>query len=339
MTEQFGRQVELVVDYNYQSITKDLEYHLTGWSFTDNMSGSADDLSIRVEDTDAVWSGPYMPRKGDWLQANIYFRYFREKHDKMKLGQFEIDEIELYSDPATVNIKGLSIPETSAIRGERKSKAWEKTNLKNIASDIAKKNGMKLYFDSAENPEYDRMDQGGETDISFLMRICIDAGLCLKVANRQVVIFDERKYERMETKGKIEKGHPSIKRYSARSTINKVYRACRVHYMDPMNKQKIDYTFTPPNAPKTGRVLIINEQVSNIKEAQKLAKARLRQENKEANVFSIVFTDFHPFFASTTWDLKGFGGFDGKYIITKSTFEESNGLEITVDFRKCLEGY
>jgi uncharacterized protein len=337
MDKLYGRRVDLEIEYDNVSISTDLRPFLEGWTYTDNLSGAADDLSIRLEDSQGLWSSSWMPKKGAMLKSSMIYKYFSKKLE-MKMGQFEVDEIELYSDPSSVVVKGLSVPTSSSFREER-TKAWEKTTLKNIATEIAKRHKLKLLFDVAENPDYDRIDQASESDSAFLMRICKDAGLCLKVSNKQLIIFDERKYESYPSKGNIEKGHPSIIKYSGRTSVSGAYRGCRVYYMDPIKRKKIDYTFTPKNAPKTGRILVVNEQVSSLKEAQKLAKNRLREANKDADIFSITFTGFYPYYAGASWDLKKFGEFDGKYIITSATFEQGSGITVTLDLRKCLEGY
>ncbi|UTW68693.1 hypothetical protein KHA80_14465 [Anaerobacillus sp. HL2] len=44
-----------------------------------------------------------------------------------------------------------------------------------------------------KNPEYDRIEQTEQTDLQFMTKLCNDAGLCLKVSNQSVVVFDEGK--------------------------------------------------------------------------------------------------------------------------------------------------
>ncbi|MFP3360347.1 hypothetical protein R0K17_23825, partial [Planococcus sp. SIMBA_143] len=78
-----------------------------------------------------------------------------------------------------------------------------------------------------------------------------------------------------------------LKDYSGKDTLSVVYRACQVRYADPIKKKTISYTFTPSNPPATGRVLVVNEEVSSKAEAIKLAKKSLRNANKEATTFSV----------------------------------------------------
>ncbi|GIO09674.1 hypothetical protein J31TS6_57020 [Brevibacillus reuszeri] len=336
-----ARRSSLQVLYENHDITADLKPHLIGWTHTDNLSGQADDLQLVLEDKEHKWSGPWMPDEGAVLKANVIRENWEQdgKDDSLPLGQFEIDEIEISYPPSTVAIKSISVPETSSLRGEPKNRAWEKTRLSVIAGDKAGKAKLKLFFD-AEDVSYDRIEQTEETDLVFLMRLCNDAGLCLKVTDKQLAIFDEQKYEDRPAIDTIKRNDPSIKNFRTRTTTQGLYRACRVEYHSPKRKKNIAYTFTPRNAPKTGRTLYINQRVSSIGEAQRLAKKKLREANKNAVVASITMIGNNVYLAGHTLNLQGFGTrFDGKYIISQITRTQQNGYEMAMELRKCLEGY
>jgi len=336
-----ARRARLQLIYDSVDISTDIQSHLINWTFTDNLSGQADDLQVTLEDREQLWIGPWMPDKGATLKAKVIRENWEQdgQVDELSLGQFEIDEIENNYPPSTVAIKAISIPESSSLRGENKNRAWEKTKLSVISKDIASGAGLKLFYDTNDDPEYDRIEQTEETDLVFLLRLCNDAGLCLKVSDAQVVIFDEQKYEQQEPVDTIIKGQARIKNYRGRTTLSGLYKSCRVEYQDAGKKQKIKYEFTPPNPPKIGRVLVINERVSSIKEAERLAKKRLRQENKKGITFSITMMGDIKYLAGLTVNLLGFGVFDGKYIITQATHGQQSGYEVKLELQKCLEGY
>ncbi|MDX5091602.1 contractile injection system protein, VgrG/Pvc8 family, partial [Lactobacillus crispatus] len=261
------------------------------------------------------------------------------KTDNLDLGQFEIYELEVRFPPSIVSIKAISVPNSSSLRGERKNRAWEKTKLSVIAGDLASKAGLKLFFDG-ENVEYDRIEQTEESDLVFLMGLCNDAGLCIKITDKQLVIFDEEKYEQRPAIDTIKRDAPNIKSFQMQTTTQGLYRACRVSYHSPKGKKKYSYTYTPPKAPKTGRTLYINQRVSSIKEAQRLAKKKLRETNRNAMVASMTMIANNVYLAGHTLNLQGFGArFDGKYIITQITRSQGNGYEMNMEIRKCLEGY
>ncbi|WP_409176665.1 phage late control D family protein [Brevibacillus fortis] len=336
-----ARRAKLQVIYDNHDITADLHPHLISWTHTDNLSGQADDLQITVEDKERKWSGPWMPEEGAVLRAKVIRENWEQdgKTDYLSLGQFEIDGIEISFPPSAVTIKAISVPESSSLRGEPKNRAWEKTKLSVIAGDKAKKSGLKLFFD-AEDVEYDRIEQTEETDLVFLMRLCNDAGLCLKITDKQLVIFDEEKYESRPAIDTIKRDAPSIKSFRTRLTTQGAYRACRVEYQSPKKKKKVSYTYTPPSAPKTGRTLYVNQRVTSIGEAQRLARKKLREANKDTSVASVVMIANNVYVAGHTVNLKDFGQrIDGKYIITQITRSQGSGYEMAMELRRCLEGY
>ncbi|QPA33367.1 phage late control D family protein [Thermaerobacillus caldiproteolyticus] len=334
-----GRRVYLDIRYNNKNISEDLSPFITEWSHTDNMSGEADDISISLGDREKKWMGTWMPSKGASLKVtSIYMGWDDPKTKKKYLGVFEIDEIEISAPPSRTITRAISVPETSSLRTE-KHRSWEKATLKKVAGDIAKANKMKFYFDSEENPELERVEQAGETDLRFLMKLCTDSGLALKVTNNSIAIFDEAKFESTPAKSTIKRSDERILEYQGRTTLTGTYRACRVEYTDPRRKKTIKYTFVPPKAPKTGRILVVNEQVNSQAQAIRLAKKRLREENKNATTFTIRMAGMTDYYAGQTVNLKEFGAFDGKYIITRVNTVGGQKTETTLELRKCLEGY
>lgn len=336
-----ARRSHLNIMYDNVDITEDLRPHLISWSYTDNMSGEIDDMQITLEDRDQLWSGDWMPEEGAKLTATVIRENWESdgKTDELPLGTFEVDEIEADSPPSTVTIKALSVPESSSLRGERKNRAWEKTKLSVVARDIASGAGLTLFYDTGDDPEYDRVEQVEQTDLEFLMAQCKNAGLCLKVSDLQLVIFDERKYEQQEIVDTIYKSDKRIKSRSGRRTLNGVYRACRVSYHDATAGTTIEHTFTPDNPPKTSRILVVNDRVASVKEAQILARKKLRDANKNAVTYSLTMSGDLTYLAGMTVNLEEFGFFDGKYVITQAGLGQRDGLETKLSLRKVLEGY
>lgn len=336
-----ARHARLQVFYNKTDLSADLRPHLLSWSYTDNLSGQADDLQLTVEDSEQRWSGSWMPDLSASLQVTLFRENWdqEDKIEKLPLGTFEIDEIEVSYPPSIVSIKGISVPESSSLRGEKKNKAWEETKLSVIAREKAKEAELNLFYDSPEDPKYDRIEQTEETDIAFLMRLCNDAGLCLKVSGKQLVIFDEAKYESEPAIATLERKVSEVKSFRGRTTSIGTYKACRVTYFAGKDEKSISATFTPAKAPKVGRTLTVNERVSSIAEAQRLAKKKLREANKEATQVSITMAGDPRMVAGVTVNLKGFGAFDGKYIVTQAVHSQQNGYETSLELRRCLEGY
>jgi uncharacterized protein len=332
-----SRSTYLDVNYNSQNIKAELDEHLKNWTYTDNLSGQIDDLQIVLEDVEHKWLSDWFPTKGSLLEGTISKKY-ENKTIKTNIGKFEIDEITAI--PSEITLKALAVPESSSIRGEFKSKAWEKTTLKVVAEDIAKINNMKLYYQANNNPKKDRYEQESETDLMFLYRICNDEGFCLKLSNRSIVILDEADYENDPVVATINRlsnvdDDIQVEDWSVKTTTSGTYKSCRVEYQVSKNKT-IKATFTPPKPPKVGRTLVVKEQVNTVAEAQRLAKNRLREANKEATTISLTVTSEKHLDAGNTVNLRSFGKFDGKYIITQAVHSQST---VQLALRKCLEGY
>lgn len=339
MTLPNSRNTFLVVTYNKTNITEELKGHVKDWTYTDNLSGQIDDLQITLEDIDHKWLAEWFPSKGDLIEAAIHKNNWKEQTVITKLGKFEVDEIEASGPPSEVIIKALSVPESSSLRGEEKSSAWEKTTLKVVAGDIARRNNLKLYYEASENPKKDRFEQESETDLAFLYRLCNDEGLCLKLSNNSIVILDEADYEAqpaVATINRVSAEDDEIKviRWQAKSTLSGTYKSARLQYHD--SKKTITASFTPPNPPKVGRTLVIKEQVESVAEGQRLCKKKLRQANKNATTVSLTITSKRHLDASMTVNLNDFGKFDGKYIITQAVHSQRS---VFLQLRRCLEGY
>ena len=89
----------------------------------------------------------------------------------------------------------------------------------------------------------------------------------------------------------------------------------------------------------TGPVLRINQKVDSVADAQRLAKNKLREKNKEAGLASLQVAGDVRLAAGITIKIKGFGRYDGKYLIVKSTHSVGGGDYTTdLEIRKVL-GY
>lgn len=344
-----ARRCLVTVSYNGKDISADLQQYLKSVSYTDNMSGEADDLQLTLEDRQGLWQASWMPEKGATLDVSVKV-IDAGTEQVVRFGLFEIDEITSSGMPSEVCIKAVSVPDNNNLRGVERTRSWEKAELKSIANDIAGGAGLELLYDAKDyNPTIDRAEQSEQSDLSFLYKLCADHGLALKICNNQLVVFDEADYEAADAVAQLLKpgniaadGAKTIKhlkRYSLSSKVRDVYKACHVKYQEGKDKQKIEATFTAPD--KTdGKTLEVNEQVSSIADAERLAKKRLREKNSAEISGSFDIIGCPELAAAAVIQLSGFGVFDGKYILTQVRHEiGSGGYTTGVDMRRCLNGY
>jgi phage protein D len=347
-----ARRILTIIKYNNKDISADISKYLKSISYTDNLSGEADDLQITLEDKAGLWQSTWIPEKGALLDVMLQQKYWQtlsELPQSLRLGLFEIDEITSSGYPSEVQIKAVSVPDNNTLRGTERSRSWEKAKLQVIANDIASAAGMSLFWDTEENPVLDRAEQTEQSDLSFLYAICKDKGLALKISDKKIIIFDEAKYEAEKAKitivkpGTVYKKESGMKYlfvgtgYSLRTKIRDIYAACRVSYQQGSSKSNIEATYTV--AGKKGKTLQVNEQVESVAESLNLAKKRLREKNKDEVTGSLNMLGNFVLLSGVTVNLLGFGAFDGKYLITRASHDIGSGYTTNIDVRRCLNGY
>lgn len=99
-------------------------------------------------------------------------------------GEFTIDTIKASGPPTKITIKATSLPAGSSVRAVKKNKSWENIRLSAIAAQIAAAGNLKSYFSGDYDPVYSRKEQSNESDISFLSRLCVDAGMSFESDRR-----------------------------------------------------------------------------------------------------------------------------------------------------------
>lgn len=336
----YARRVSVFVTYDGKDISEDIAPFLLSCQYNDVMSGEADDINLTLEDVKELWEGDWLPEKGATLEASLVTQNWNAEGEtkELPLGLFEIDEIRYSGPPHAVQLKAVSVPNNNELRGIERSRSWEKVKLSVVAKDIADGAGMDLFFDvpDEEDPEQDRFEQTEESDLAFLHRVTNDAGLALKIADNSIIIFDEDKYEEQEPVMTLTRNASNIKSYDIASKTRDVYAACRVKYTNDQTGETVEYTYRPDEE-KKGKTLLLNQQVKDYAEAEKLAKKELRKKNKEEVTVSLSLMGNPDVFAANTVTLAGFHTFDGKYIITKATHSVGNSYETKVDLRRCLE--
>jgi phage protein D len=361
--EHLGRRAWLQVTYNSKDISEALAQYLISASYTDNLSGQVDDISLTLEDKAGLWQSDWMPVKGATLDIILCTYNWQGLYDgefDTTLGTFEVDEIEMTSAPDVVNIKAvaISIGDDSTLRSTMRSKTWENISVRKVANDIAWENGLKLFWDCDDNPNIDKLEQNDESDLSVLQKVCDDAGFALKITTDTIIVFDEAKYEQAEPVIEIyhpgtttvmdiaeADGTPTPERifhstgYSFKTKIRDVYKKCHIKYTNDQDKSVIESTFTDPNK-SNGATLEIHQQVTSQAEADRLAKKKLREKNRDECTGSYSLDGCQFLCAGETIEMIGFGIFSGRYIVTQAKHDISgSGYVTSIDVRRCLIGY
>lgn len=337
-----ARRTTATVIIEGKDITKDIEPYLLSVSYTDVLEGESNTAQISLHDRERLFIADWFPKRGDSAELSLSKLNWTGESDSnsVSFGVFEIDEIEnkvSASSGNTASIKLNSIANKSELRSIDKSRSWEKVKLSKIATDLTQEAGLELFFD-ADDVDIERAEQKETSNLKFLHKLCKDNGLCLRVSNGKVIIFDAERYEAKDAVTTLIYGDENIISFSGKATISKIYKSARVKYRHGKQAEKFDYKFDDPEKPD-GMTLEINQKVESPAEAEKLAKKKLKEKNREEITVNLnVIGDF-IYLAGQTLELKDFGFYDGRYMIKKVTHSVGKGYTCSLEMYKCVTSY
>lgn len=359
MGAEYVRRAWARIQYNNVDISESLQEYLSSVEYTDALTGKADDLQLTLQDKKGLWLSDWFPDKGATLDGWLVTKYWNstiEAEKELAMGSFEIDEIEASGAPNTVKLKAVSVPDNATLRGIDITKQWEKVTIKQVAQEKATNAKLELHYEAEENPVLDRLEQTEQSDLSFLYKLCTDNGLALKITDKTMVIFDVKQLEAIEpslcllrpgmnalTEPMYDSQNNPIKQievdsWSLSTKTRDIYKACRVEYQKAKKKQKIEATFTDLNK-TVGKTLVVKEEVADVAEALRKAKKKLREKNSNEITGQIKMRGDTDLSSGLTVLLKGYGHFDGKYLLTEVRHSLGNGYTCDIRLRRCLVGY
>ena len=324
-----ARFAEVSIIYEGKDITRDIAPFLASFTYTDNASDKADDISFTLEDRKRLWVKDWFPTKGDKVKASIILHDWEEvgKIISLPCGAFEVDQVECSGPPNKVVIKAISTLISKPMRLEKHTKAWENVKFSTIAGDVANKNGLKFFWDSSDDPFFARRDQVEISDLEFISQLGKDYGISIKVTDTQLVCYSTEKYEEKPPVGELKFDDKKILRWSFSSKATGTYRAATLQYHDPVKNKTIKATVKSDSAEAegSGRVLMINQKAESIDDAKKIAKQRLDEANKKEITGNISLMGDLRYVGGSNVKIVGFGAFDGIFTIESATHSVSNG--------------
>lgn len=339
-----ARRTSVAVMFGGTDITQDIRPYLLNLTYTDDADDLADDLKIDVQDRDGVWMEQWLTEAveaaaGGALSMSAVIKPENwKKNGELKTGVFELDSVDASGPPAVVTIRGASLAFSRDTRQTKKSKVWKNYTLSGIAAEIAAGGGMRCMYESGQSRSYDRVEQTKQSDIDFLKKLCQDAGISIKATDGILVLYDQEEYEAKEPVLTIEKGEKGgyTKYKLASGSADTRYARCRVRYMDPNTGTCIEGTAEDGDV-SGDQCLEITARVGSAGEAAALARKQLRAHNKMAKTAVFTLPGDVGLVAGVTVRLKGWGGWDGKYIVTRAVHTvNSGGYTTQIKMRKVL---
>ena len=336
------RRTNAQVIIDGKDISKDIAPYLSSVTYSNVLEGESDTAQINLHDENRLFIADWFPTRGDTASITLTRENWSTDTavQTLPLGDFEIDEISISSNDSgnTATIKLNSIANKSELRSIDKSKSWEKVKLSKIANDIATSAKMGLFYDTDTDPLIDRVEQREKSNLAFLHTICKKYYLSLRVSDNKIIIFDTEKYEQNPPVKNLSYADGIIKSFSARATISKIYKSCHVKYQHGKAAEKYDFTYSDQSKPD-GMTLEINEKVDSQADAERLAKKKLREKNKEEIKVSLTVLGDFLFLAGDVISLEGYGAFDGNYLIEKSSHNIGKGYDVNLELRRCINEY
>lgn len=331
-----ARRTKINIDYQGKNISKTLEEYLTKFSFQDE-EGTADTIQIDMQDRHGNWHGPWLPGKHDKIKASIDI--YNDNHDgkteRLECGTFYVDDVKFDGPPDKVSIKAIAIPLPKGGKDEKNSRVWEEVMLSQVAGDIAVSAGLKLIYD-APDYKYDRVTQNQETDLSFIKKRAAKEGIAIKVTSDYLVLYEQKALESRKEILTAKKGHDDIKGYSFSENSNeKGYKKIEVTYFDNSKKKNIKYVYDVPGI-DDGPTFKSNQRAKSLAEAKRLATSIAREKNKGQKKGSLTFKGNPKLITGYTIKVEGFGAFDGKYFVEKTSHDVTGGYTTKIDIREVL---
>lgn len=267
-----------------------------------------------------VWLTDWFPQDGDRLRAKIKPKDWMRLNDNRVLncGEFILDAPGGSFFPCGISLDGVSEPADEGFTGTQRSQVWENATIQKIASDMAGRAGLVLSYDAGNVPVKVK-EQQNAPDANFLRGLCDDYGLCMKVYEKKLVIYDREQYKQRPAPPNLHFGPTDI-RISFRKMKKGTYTGGRLVYTDSRQEEKVEF--------KVGggkRVLTINRKADDRADAERLIRAAVNKANHGATTVNFSMMGNPDVCAALCFEITGFGKLDGKYFVDSVTHSVADG--------------
>lgn len=329
-----ARQSYVSVKYNGKDITKTITDYIEGFEYVDNASGTADTVTLKLNNRSGKWSGSWIPIQGDYVETTIKTTNWDRDGDNRSLncGYFLIDDLGYSGPPEIASIGGIATPINTDFNVTKKSKTWKKTTVKGILSEISKTAGINLYY-AGQDYSIDEMEQSDQEDVTFAFSLCSSYNLAMKLYNRKMVVFDQTDYEKKEASLSLDKSKCSS--WSIEKSMTLMYDGVLISYTDSKSNNTLKYQFMLKNG---SRILKLNETAESLQDAEIKAKAKLLEHNRKCQTINVKTRGDVKYIACKNINMTGFGKMDGKYYIDTVTHSKdaNGGYTVTLDMHLCV---
>ena len=320
VTENLVRRATPCFFINNIDYTEQLLKYIVDLEITDNLEGSLDEVSIKVNnENNKFLSTNWAIPKGTTLKIGIKTLNWNDEFEGESysdVGIFYIDMRQFSRLSAT--FKGISAPLNS--RDVKNSKIWANISLKNLGKEFADKFNLKFFYKVKEDVTLKNIKQEEEEDFSFLNKIAQEQGVKLKITNDILVLFEEEILT--EAPPLLSLSINNVEDFEIKDKSNDIYDAIEVKHFDT-KKQKEEKAIITKEELETGKKTTNYKKVYSLKATAKngdirhLARKTLENINKreiEVSMKIIGCKELYPGCIITILDA---GEFSGNYVVTK----------------------
>lgn len=324
------RKSSASVTYNGKNIDAKLADYLNTFSYTDISSGQSDSISILVNDRDERWMRSWFPSKGDTMNARIIMENWNREGDTRNIncGSYVLDDFSYSGEPVKLKMDALAIPTNTGFKTTDRTKTYEKTTIENIAGEIARRAGIRLYYE-AKRISIEKAEQSEKDDCSFLNEIVKLYGLAMKIFMNKIVIFSEATYENRSSVTTIMRTDVEPN-WNWNTKLNDIYTKVVYEYTNNDKNQTFRVTAGSGN-----RTLKASDAAGTLSEATTIALAKINEANKNETTITLTLTLANPrIIATSCVNISGFGRLDGKYYVDKVSWDVGSGCKQKLCLRR-----
>lgn len=269
--------------YNGKSISDPIARNLLSMHYTDNLSGEADELTVRLEDTVGNFKRLWYPEKGATLTARMGYPGLL-----LDCGEFQIDEVHQTGSASgdEVTMRALAAGLATQDVRTKKSKAHESQTLAQIVERVAKAHGLTV-VGNIKPITIQRATQFRKTDLHFLHKLAFDYGYVFSVRGKRLVfanIFDLEKSSPVAVLSRAD-----IISYDTTDKLTETFKAAEVQHHNHKTKKLVKGRAVSSASSETAAdTLQIRRKVESQPQADAQAKAALHWKNSHATECAVT---------------------------------------------------
>lgn len=311
--------------------TYSLSKYVSGLTYVDNATGEGDTLDVTFTGSYSFLNKFY-PGKKDLLYCTIEKYSDSSKKKKLVNNQsFHVDSVS-FDGLTTCTIKGISTPPNNCFAKTPRTKTYKKTTLKNIAGIIAKRTGIKLYY-NAPKINIKNIKQNKETDCSFLSSLCTEYGIAMKIYSNKLVIFAEDKFEKKKSITTIKPNHLIEGSLSCDIDLIHQYTGFRFKYKPDKNHTSTNWCKWVNVKPL---IFVDIGECDSESDGYLKGSAKVNEANKNMQIVRFEIPGSAKYAAATCIRLNGFyRAINGKYYINQVThnYDAERGYTCSIEAR------